>query len=154
MESSGVWRDTEREMSQDDFESVRKLRDAFNAFMRGERSREDLAQLLHPEIEYYWHDQRTYPDTPQHLQGAPAVVAFMEQFRDGWEDLVQEPLEQVGAPDGRVVDLVRQTGRGRESGVPIEIHFFEVCTIRDGKLRRVEYFRHRADALEAAGLSE
>ena len=99
-------------MSEDDFESVRKLRDAFNAFMRGERSSEDLAQLLHPEIEYYWHDQRTYPDTPQHLHGAPAVVAFMEQFRDGWEDLVQEPLEQVEAPDGRVVDLVRQPVEG------------------------------------------
>ncbi len=45
-------------------------------------------------------------------------------------------------------------GRGRQSGVPIEIHFFELATIRDGKVRQIEYFRHRADALEAAGLSE
>ena len=42
----------------------------------------------------------------------------------------------------------------RESGVPISIHFFQVCTIRDGKVRRIEYFRHRVDALEAAGLRE
>ena len=41
-----------------------------------------------------------------------------------------------------------------ESGVPIVIHFFQLWTIRDGKVRRIEYFRHRADALEAAGLSE
>jgi len=34
------------------------------------------------------------------------------------------------------------------------IHFFEVFTIRDGKVRRMEVFRHRADALEAAQLSE
>jgi hypothetical protein len=34
------------------------------------------------------------------------------------------------------------------------IHFFEVDTLRDGKVRKIEYFRHRADALEAAGLSE
>jgi ketosteroid isomerase-like protein len=141
-------------MSEDPFETVRKLGDSFNAFMQGELSIKDHEQLMHPDVEYVWHDQRTYPDTPQHLQGAPQVVAFIEQFRDGWADLVQEPLEHIEAPDGRVLVFVRQTGRGRESGVPIEIHFFELCTIRDGKLGRVEYFRHRADALHAAGLSE
>jgi hypothetical protein len=34
------------------------------------------------------------------------------------------------------------------------LHFFELLTIRDGKLRKMEFFRHRTDALEAAGLSE
>jgi hypothetical protein len=29
-----------------------------------------------------------------------------------------------------------------------------VWTIRDEKIRQIEYFRHRADALEAAGLKE
>ena len=141
-------------MSEDDFATLRKLRQSFNAFFQSERSSEDLAEVLHPDVEYNWHDQRTYPDTPQHLQGVPEVIAFTEQFREGWEDLVQEPLEHIEAPDGRVLVLVRQTGRGRESGVPIEVHFFELCTIRDGKVRRVDYFRHRADAFEAAGLSE
>src|SRR3954464_9146145 len=141
-------------MSAENVEIVRKLRDSFNAFMRGELSSEDLAQLMDPQVEYNWRDQRTYPDTPQHLQGVPEVIAFTEQFREGWADLVQEQLELTEAPDGRVLALVRQTGQGRESGVPIEIHFFELSTIRDGKVRRIEYFRHRADALEAAGLSE
>jgi ketosteroid isomerase-like protein len=141
-------------MSEENVETVSKLRDSFNAFMRGELSSEDLAQFVDPQVEYHWHDERTYPDTPQHLRGLPEVVAFMEQFRAGWTDLAQEALELVEVRDGRVLVFVRQTGRGRESGVPIEIHFFELCTIRDGKLRHVEYFRHRADALEAAGLSE
>jgi ketosteroid isomerase-like protein len=140
-------------MSEENVEVVRRVTEHFNAFMRGELSSEDLAQLMDPKVEYDWHDQRTYPDTPQHLQGVPEVIAFTEQFRDGWADLAQEPLELSEAPDGRVLVFVRQTGRGRESGVPIEIHFFELCTIRDGKVRHVEYFRHRADALEAAGLS-
>jgi len=34
------------------------------------------------------------------------------------------------------------------------IHFFQLSTIRDGKVSKIEYFRHRADALEAAGLRE
>jgi hypothetical protein len=58
------------------------------------------------------------------------------------------------APGGQVLALVRQSGRGRQSGVPIVIHFFELCTIRDGNVRKIEYFRHRADALHAAGLQE
>src|SRR5258705_2404728 len=127
-------------MSEQNVETVRRLRDSFNAFMRGEVSSEDLAQLMDPKVEYDWHDQRTYPDTPQHLQGVAEVIAFTEQFRDGWADLAQEPLQLIEAPDGRVLVLVRQTGRGRESGVPIEIHFFELCTIRDGKLRHMYDF--------------
>jgi ketosteroid isomerase-like protein len=65
-----------------------------------------------------------------------------------------EPLEFIEAPDDRVLISIRQTSRGRQSGVPIEYHYFQLFTIRDGKVRKVEFFRHRADALEAAGLSE
>ena len=81
-------------------------------------------------------------------------IAFSEQYRDGWLDLVQEPLELIEAREGHVVAFIRQSGRGRQSGVPIVIHFFALCTIRDGKVRRIEYFRHRADAIAAAGLEE
>jgi ketosteroid isomerase-like protein len=82
------------------------------------------------------------------------LIAFSEQYRDEWEDLVAQPLEVIEAPGDRVVGLIRQSGRGRRSGVPIVIHFFQVLTIRDRKVRQIEYFRHRADALEAAGLRD
>ena len=141
-------------MSQENVEVVRGYIDAVNAFMRGELSSEAHAESFDPQIELVWHDQRTYPDTPQHLRGASEVIAFAEKFRDDWIDVVQEPLELIEAPDGRVLAFIRQSGRGRQSDVPIDIHFFEAWTIRDGRVRRLEYFRHRADALEAAGLSE
>jgi hypothetical protein len=34
------------------------------------------------------------------------------------------------------------------------IHIFQLWTIRDGRVRKLELFRHRADALEAAGLRQ
>jgi len=34
------------------------------------------------------------------------------------------------------------------------MHFFYVFTIRERKVRKVEIFSHRADALEAGGLRE
>jgi ketosteroid isomerase-like protein len=64
------------------------------------------------------------------------------------------PCKRKAAPRDRVLTLIRQTGRGRQSGVPIEYHYFELFTIRDGKVLQIEFFRHRADALEAAGLRE
>src|SRR5512132_2492986 len=141
-------------MSEEDVEIVRKSFDAFNAVMRGEMSSEAAAELLDPRFEGGWYDQRTYPDTPQHLRGVPEVIGVWEQLRSLWVDLVREPLEITEAPDGRVLVCTRLSGRGRESNVPIVIHFFTVFTIRDGRVRKGEIFRHRADALEAAGLSE
>ena len=127
---------------------------AFNAYMRGELSSEDIAEGIDPQVEMIWRDRQTYPDFPQELRGLPEYIAFAEQYRDGWIDMVQEPLELINAPDGRVLALVRQSGRGRQSGVPIIIHFFALYTVRDGAVRKVEYFRHRVDALQAAGLQE
>jgi ketosteroid isomerase-like protein len=135
-------------------DTIRQGTDATYAFMRGELSNEALAEGLDPQIEMIWQDRQTYPDFPQHLRGLAEVIAFLEQYRERWIDLVYESLEVIEAPDGRVVALVRQSARGRQSGVPIVVHFFVLHTIRDGKLCKIEYFRHRADALHAAGLGE
>jgi hypothetical protein len=79
-------------------------------------------------------------------------VELVRRTGDNFNPFIRGEL--IEAPDDRVVVSIRQSGRGRESGVPIVIHFFEVLTLRDGNVRKIEYFRHRADALEAAGLRE
>jgi ketosteroid isomerase-like protein len=141
-------------MAEENIAIVRKFLDGFNAFMRADLSSEAYAELVDPQIEVHWRDEQTYPDTPQDLDGAAEFIAFAEQYRGGWVDLVQDPLEIIDALGGRVLVLTRQSGRGRESGVPIVIHFFQLWTIRDGRVSQIEFFRHRADALEAAGLRE
>jgi hypothetical protein len=57
-------------MSQENVEIVRRALDNLYAFMRGELSREALAELIDPQVEGVWHDQQTYPDVPQQLRGA------------------------------------------------------------------------------------
>jgi ketosteroid isomerase-like protein len=141
-------------MSEENVEIVRKAFDAFNAFGRGELTAEDVAEVVDPQIEFDWHDERTMPDLPQHLRGTSEILEFAEQMRSAWAEVTLEPLEFIEAPDGRVLTLSRQRSRGRESGVPVVNHVFHLWTIRDGKVRRIELFRHRADALEAAGLPE
>jgi hypothetical protein len=141
-------------VSEQNADTIRQAIDAGNAFMRGGLSNEAYAERFDPQIELLWPDHQTYPDIPQHLRGLAEFIAHSEQLRDGWIDLVYKLLELIELPNGRVVALLRHSGRGRHSGVPIVIHFFALYTIRDGKVRKIEIFRHRADALQAAGVSE
>jgi hypothetical protein len=145
-------------MSEENVEIVRKALDLWDGFMRGELKGEAVAEagarFVDPQIELIWHGERTMPDQPQHLHGVPEIVGFWEQMRGAWAELKLEPLEIIVAPDDRVMTPLRQSARGRESGVPIVFHSFLVWTIRQGRVRTMELFRHRADGLEAAGLRE
>jgi SnoaL-like domain len=148
-------------MSEENVEIARKLADLWNTFMQAELSPAEaaeaaaqLVQLFDPQVEQIWHDRRTMPDQPQRLRGVAELLRFWEQMRGAWLELKLEPLELIEAPDGRVLTLIRQSAQGRESGVPIVFHSFLVLTIRRGRMRKVELFRHRAEALEAAGLRE
>ena len=82
---------------------------------------------------------------------APDPIAFT-----GKQALPASPTSPntFGASQDRALTLIRQGGRGRQSGVPITVHFFTLSTVRDGKVLKIEYFRHRADALRAADLEE
>jgi ketosteroid isomerase-like protein len=141
-------------MSEENVEIVRHGFDAFNAFMRGEGAEKALAAFVDPEFEYDWPAEREWPEPDHSRRGVPLAFAFIRRVQSTLIDVVWEPLEFIGAPDNRVLVEVRQSGRERESGVPIEVQLFQVVTLRDGRVRKLEFFRHRADALEAAGLSE
>jgi ketosteroid isomerase-like protein len=54
----------------------------------------------------------------------------------------------------KVVFAILQRGRPRDSQVAVEGRWWVVDTFRDGRIARVEVFTNRAEALEAAGLSE
>ena len=71
-----------------------------------------------------------------------------------WEEFRMEPDEVVGAGD-RVVAIGRWVGRGAGSGVMVEQPVADVFTLHDGRVVRTEIgFTDRAEALEAAGLSD
>ena len=45
-------------------------------------------------------------------------------------------------------------GRGRRSGLRVEERPYEVYTLRNGRILRVDEFSDRAEALEAVGLRD
>ena len=84
-------------------------------------------------------------------RGRSAVRGNFERWKDAWEEIEATAEEFIDAGD-RVVVSAYFKGRGRGSGIEVAARFYDVYTLRDGKVVRVDEFTERADALEAAGL--
>jgi ketosteroid isomerase-like protein len=87
------------------------------------------------------------------LYGTEAVATYTRGLLEDMADFTMEAKE-ISAAGESVLVGVRQRGLGRASGVPTEIGYFTLWTFRGRKVIRIESFRERAEALEAAGLSE
>jgi ketosteroid isomerase-like protein len=97
-------------------------------------------------------DMMEFPE-PGKVYGPDAVGELLRTWAGTFDDWGYEAEEIIDAGDSVFVCL-RQWGRGKGSGVPVEYGFFGVWTFRDGKVIRYTGFNERAEALEAAGLSE
>ena len=78
----------------------------------------------------------------------------MSEWLDVWDDYEAGVEEILAAPDGRVVSLIWQRGKGRASGLPMKMEMAQIATVRAGKVTRLDNYDDRAEALEAAGLTE
>ena len=87
------------------------------------------------------------------MYGNDAVLANYKRWNEAWER-AETTLEEVIGHGDRVFVAVRYHGRGRTSGVELKTRFYEVYTLRDGKVLRIDEYEHRPEALEVAGLSE
>jgi ketosteroid isomerase-like protein len=92
---------------------------------------------------------------PGHPEGAVrrgphAVIEFFHDWNDQWDQPDTEwELEQT-APD-TVLALCTTRGRGRASGVPVEISYAQVWTFRDGEPAKMVLYADPAKGRAAAG---
>jgi ketosteroid isomerase-like protein len=86
-------------------------------------------------------------------QGHDAVRTSVAYWRAEWDDYQVLPEEFLEVGDS-VVATVRLRGRGRASGLEIDARFYDVYTLRDGKIVRMDQFTERSEALEAVGQGE
>jgi ketosteroid isomerase-like protein len=138
-------RDTTRVVSEENVEVVRQIHEVWNT-----GDLDAWLELLNPDID--WVAAREDPDAATH-RGREGVREYVQQWIDAVGFLRVEPLEYVDAGD-RVVAFVRFIGQGAVSGVPVNVEQAQVVTIKERKVERVEEYFDRAEALEAAGLSE
>ena len=132
-------------MSQENVEIVRGIHDEWE---RG--NLRAGADLYDPHVVFI--PRQDLPDPGRHL-GPDGIRQWMRRWLEAWTDfsLTAEELIAVGES---VIVRVRQRGTGKTSGAPVELTFFQVWTFRGRSVIRIEQFEAKAEALEAAGLSE
>jgi ketosteroid isomerase-like protein len=92
---------------------------------------------------------------PVTLRGPDEMRAFYRDMDAAWADGASLNVEELIEAGDNVLALIRFGGRGKASGVEVEVLVWNLWTFRDGKPVAWTYFgESRAQALEAAGLSE
>lgn len=128
--------------------SVELVRLGFEMFEReGPTSFRALIDLANPEIECYA-APGIEPSGRHH--GHEAVLRWLEEWFEAWEEFSMQPIEFIEADEGVVVVLLHQVARGRESGVEVETDVAYVFQTRDGRFTRFHIYPDNAQALIAA----
>jgi ketosteroid isomerase-like protein len=133
-------------MSQANMEAIERGLDAFN--------RGDLATWIavcDPEVENI--PPREWPESAG-TRGPEAIWEFFVDGASTWDEGAFEWGELIDAGPDRLVVNQRRQMRGKASGADVTWSYWVVFTFRGGRVLRFEWFRDRAEALEAAGLKE
>jgi ketosteroid isomerase-like protein len=152
-------------MSQENVVIVRRffetIERAFDAYWRSPRSIaaaveaqdlwpewKEVFEYAHPEIEW----QTIF--LGETFRGHRATAAAWDDFLT-WAEDYRPSLEEVADLGGdQVFAVVGLIGKGKNSGLRMDARFFDVFTVRERLIVRIEEYTGRNQALEAAGLSE
>jgi ketosteroid isomerase-like protein len=130
-------------MSEENLEIVRR---AFAYEIHGVGDRAVAEEVFHSDVVMNPMDEGPF-------HGREAMRDNIERWASAFDGLTVTVEEIIDAGD-RVLLVAHHQGRGRKSGVEVDTRFYEVYTLHEGKISRVDEFNERAEALEAAGLSE
>jgi ketosteroid isomerase-like protein len=133
-------------MSQENVEIVRRWYRHWN-----DDEVEQLVSMLSPDFVYT--PSGVFPDFDAVYRGRDGFVRFRQTQVEAFEYFRIEVREIGDLGDWVMVDL-RLVGKGRGSGVDVDLDFHHAWRVRDGLLDRLSPRRTRAEALEAVGLSE
>jgi ketosteroid isomerase-like protein len=126
--------------------NIEFLRGVYADWARGDYRRGDV---FDDDVEFVtdFPERRTY-------RGPLGVAQGWGDFLTAWNDFrtAAEEIKPAGAD--RYLVLVKLSGSGKESGVPIQASSANIVDVRDGRIVRLELVFDRAAALEAVGLSE
>ena len=115
-----------------------------------ERGVEAALDRIHPDFEGITPPELSpEPDTSRGHEGIRRYFAGFEGVMD---KVRWEADELMEAPNERVVAGIRLLTRSVATGLELELPVWQVCTVRDGKVLRIEGFAEREDALRAAGI--
>ncbi len=94
-----------------------------------------------------WPEQQLY-------EGLEGARAFIRDWTAGFDDWEIEVVALHDAGGDKVVGVLRQRVRSKTTGLPVDMLYAQVFTIRDGRQTRMEMYADPDEALKAVGLAE
>jgi ketosteroid isomerase-like protein len=131
-------------MSEENVEIIRGMFDAWN--------RRDFAAAQAawaPEIEIEMSVEGIIDGTYRGYDGLAEVMRFWGAFAEFRSD-----IREARSVRDKVFITVHHFGRGKSSGIEVDMENWQVFTLRNGQIVKYEVYADRQKALEAAGLSE
>jgi ketosteroid isomerase-like protein len=133
-------------------ENVEILREGFAEFARGDV--DALLERFDPDID--WHAALAPVLGVESIRGREAMRRYLTRdlFEEGFDEFRAEPLAYEDLGDDYVLVTTRYVVRGESSGIEMDQRYATLYELREGRAVTMRDYATRADALEAAGLSE
>ncbi len=132
-------------MSEQNAEIVRRIYGLLN---RGDA--EGVIELCDDDFLMDMSERVFNPDT---YTGHDGIRRFYDGVRDAWASY-QWDVEETRITDDTVVAMLHCEGQSREGGPGVDWRVAWLWKLRRGRAVSVRFYRHRAEALKAAGLQE
>jgi len=130
-------------------ENVDLVRAAFDDFERDDM--DSVLSLCDPEIEIT--QAADLLGAPQHQHGHAGMLEAFAVWPEQWDDYRIEVIRMTDLGDQVMVNQMSR-GRGKDTGVPVEMLFTFLFLVRDGKITEWSIFTREDEALKAVGLAE
>ena len=122
------------------------LRRGYDALNRGDVS--GVLALIDDGIT--WDPGELTPDSASATGGRAGFESLIRSWIEAFDNFRIDPVDVIERPPF-LVAVVRQSGRGRASGLDIAIEIAHMWTVEDGRAIRFESYRSVDAALEAIG---
>jgi ketosteroid isomerase-like protein len=132
-------------LSDTNIELVRRAYEQFRATGRF------VAEFVAPDFVWDMSHFRGWPEQ-QVYEGIEGAESFLEEWTAAWDDWELE-VDELHDAGEKVVAMLRQRGRSKATGMPVDMSLAQVWTMRDGKQTRMDTYSDRAEALEDVGLT-
>ena len=120
-----------------------------NAEAHARRDNQAALRDISPDIVY---DQSLNSPERSVYHGREGLAKGLTEWHLSWEDYRLEVVDVVEGSDDRVVVVIKQRGRGKDSGAEVEWLNAYVSEIRHGKIVRITPYPTVPAAMAAAGV--
>jgi ketosteroid isomerase-like protein len=130
-------------MSQANLELVRDAIEAWN-----QQDHDAVVRIFSPDAELDASGRVMNPDVYRGLDG---FMRFRSDIAEAWDRFEVEMTDLFDSGD-LVLVFIRSTGRGRGSGVDVDLRSAWLVSVVDKQITRLRLYRNREEALQAARL--